>query len=81
MVSESGEGRSVQLDPHDALVLFDFVSRFTETDQLSIADPAERAALWNLCAVLESVLVEPLRSDYEVLLRDARSQVRQRAGL
>ena len=38
----------VELDRSDALVLFDFLSRFDEGDQLRIDDPAEEYALWAL---------------------------------
>jgi len=40
-------------------VLFEFVSGFSD-DQLTLADPAEAAFLWDLCCQLEGLLAEPL---------------------
>jgi hypothetical protein len=40
-------------EPDEALVLFEFLSRFSDTDELRVEDQAEQRALSNLCCLLE----------------------------
>ena len=68
---------AVQLSPDEALVLFAFCTRFTNEDALTIEHPGEQAALWNLCAVLETLLVEPFKEEYPELLAAARGRLAQ----
>ena len=72
----ANERVSVELTSSEALVLFEFLARFSNEDSLRIEDQAEERVLWNLCASLESILVEPLADNYQVLLEKARSEVR-----
>ena len=67
---------SLNLSSDEALVLFEFLSRFGDTDRLEIADQAEEAVLWGLQGSLEKVLVEPLLPDYKERLRQARERLR-----
>ena len=60
----------------EALVLFEFVSRFSNTDVLEIQDRAEAQALWNVCCLLEKQLVEPFDPNYDALLQAARDEIR-----
>lgn len=62
-----------------ALVLFEFLSRYSNDNKLEIEDQAEQRALWDLCCDLEQVLVEPLRPDYTALLQAARDSIRDSA--
>lgn len=80
MTTESGSNDivSVRLPRNHALVLFDFLSRYSDTDRLEIVDQAEQRALWDLGADLETVLAEPLRDDYQRVLEEARLAVRDR---
>jgi hypothetical protein len=57
-------------------VLFEFVSRFSDSDQLAIADQAEASTFWKLCGQLEKVLTEPFSPRYADLLAKARERVR-----
>ena len=41
----------ITLTSDEALVLFDFLQRFSETEKLEITDQAEERALWNLCCL------------------------------
>ncbi len=77
----SAEPQPVQLvlNADEALVLFELVSRFTDADQLTIADRAEAAILWNLCCQLEKLLAEPFSPKYAELLSTARERVRGEA--
>jgi len=66
----------LELSADKALVLFEFASRFTESDQLTIADRSEAQALWNLCGCLERQLAGPFSPQYTDLLAQARARVR-----
>ena len=70
------EKTSLSLDKYQALVLFEFLSRHSETGRLSIEDQAEERVLWDLCADLETQLVEPFQPGYKDLLEVARAHVR-----
>lgn len=73
------EGITLSLSHAEALVLYEFLSRESErnaTSEYEIADPAELRVLWDLEAMLESRLVEPMRADYDEHLSRARDEVR-----
>jgi len=70
------ESSRICLSEDEALVLFEFLSRFCQSDNLTIEDQAEQRVLWDALAQLESQLTSPLRADYEQLLRRARIAVR-----
>ncbi len=65
----------LSLSRSEALVLFEFLSRFSAQKTLEIQDPAEQRVLWDLQAELERVLSEPLARDYEARLQEARKEV------
>ena len=67
---------AIKLTKSEALVLFEFLSRFSNHDKLEIQDQAEERVLWNMCCDLEKALVEPFRPDYGELLQKARIAVR-----
>ena len=62
----------LELTSNEALVLIDFLIRFRDDDELKIENPAEEQILWDLCAMLESKVLELLHKDYKQLLRKAR---------
>jgi hypothetical protein len=66
----------IKLTNEEALVLFEFLSRFSEQDILGIEDQAEMRVLWNLQSLLEKLLPESFLKDYEIILNKARSQIR-----
>ena len=68
----------LQLTKSQALVLFEFLSRFSSEETLAIHDQAEERVLWNLCADLECLLVEPLGVDYAQKLSEARDEIRDK---
>jgi hypothetical protein len=73
------EGKvTIKLSPSEALVLFDFVSRFSNNEKLEIVDQAEERVLWDVCAMLEKILAEPFSENYSELLAKAREEVRDR---
>lgn len=70
-----GDPVRLELTADEALVLFEFLSRYSDSNSLSLVDQAEQRALWNLCCLLESQLVEPFRSDYDALVSAARDRL------
>jgi hypothetical protein len=66
----------LELTSDEALVLYDWLTRFNQRDDANFADQAEERVLYDLEAMLEKVLVAPLQSDYAELLAQARSKVR-----
>lgn len=69
----------LNLTADEALVLYEFLTRYTDSDQLETVDQAEQRALWNLCALLERVLAQPLDPSYADLLAAARGRLRDSA--
>ena len=67
---------AIELTPSEALVLFEFLTRFSDEAVLKLEDQAEERVLWNLCASLESILVEPFADNYTDLLEKARAEIR-----
>lgn len=78
MMLEACMGDSVRLEltADEALVLFEFLSQYSDSNILAIEDQAEQRALWNLLCLLEKQLVEPFRPDYSQLLQQARDRLR-----
>ncbi len=59
-------------------MLFEFLSRYSDTDELRFEDQAEQRAMWNLCCLLEKELAESLGPDYAKLLQSARDRLRDK---
>ncbi|MEL6438192.1 MAG: hypothetical protein AAFQ80_02885 [Cyanobacteria bacterium J06621_8] len=66
----------ISLTHDEALVLFEMMSRFSDTDKLSIEHQSEKRALWNLCCLLEEKMLEPFTENYEELLNEARERLK-----
>ena len=66
----------IELTSDEALVLYDWLTRFNQRADTDFADQAEERVLFDLEAILEKALVAPLQSDYPALLAQARSNVR-----
>jgi hypothetical protein len=62
----------LELDADHALVLFDLLSRFEDTELLSVENEAEKRVLWNLHGLLEQQLVESFDENYDALVVAAR---------
>jgi hypothetical protein len=75
-VSNMSDGVAIQLSPDETLVVFEWLSRFTESGDGTFRDQAEQRVLWDIHAVLESNLVAPFDPQYDRLLAQARSRVR-----
>ncbi|GIJ28859.1 hypothetical protein Vqi01_40210 [Micromonospora qiuiae] len=69
----------VRLSHDEALVLFEWLSRTDErTSDFAdvIEDQAEQRALWNLTALLERELFDPVQAEYRTLVDEARNRLR-----
>ena len=66
----------ISLTADEALVLFEFLSRFEQSNELTIVDQAEERALSNLLGPLQKRLVSPFQEDYVEQLRQARNRLR-----
>ncbi|MCC9603380.1 hypothetical protein LOC67_22755 [Stieleria sp. JC731] len=71
---------TITLTEDEALVLFDFLARFTDTDLLGTEDQAEQRALWNLNCLLERQLIPVVDPNYRNLLISARNSLRDDGG-
>jgi hypothetical protein len=76
--AEVSQKVQIELTGDEALVLFDLLSRYSDSESLVIEDQAEQRALWNLFGVLEKQLAEPLRLEYVELLQRARERLRDK---
>ena len=66
---------AIALSHDEALVLFEFFSRFRTENRLSLKNNAEFLALSSVSAQIDKLLVEPLRAEYPELLSAARERV------
>jgi hypothetical protein len=64
----------------EAIVFFDFLSRFSRSEQLSIEHQAEERVLWDLECMLESTLHEPFSANYAQRVAEARENVRDKVS-
>ncbi|TWU44725.1 hypothetical protein Poly51_59940 [Rubripirellula tenax] len=71
---------TITLTDDEALVLFEFLARFTDTDLLGTEDQAEQRALWNLHCLLERQIVASFAPNYRELLVAARDALRDDGG-
>lgn len=67
---------NIQLTKEESLVLFEFLSRFSESDELIIQHQAEARVLWNVTCLLDKSLVEPFQENYRELLDKAREKLK-----
>lgn len=71
---------TITLKKDEALVLFGFLARYSDTDLLGTEDQAEQQALWALHCLLERHLVAVFDPKYVDLLDRARDSLRTEGG-
>ena len=76
----SEETLNIALSKNEALVLFELLSRFSDTEKLEIEHQSEVRALWNLTCLFEKELTEPFKEDYEKTLNEAREALKDKDG-
>jgi len=68
---------NIELTNDEAIVLFEFLGRFNENDDLSrFEDQSEQRILWDLECILAKKLSEPFLTDYKEIVNKAREIVR-----
>jgi hypothetical protein len=67
---------NIELSNSEALILFEFLSRFRDNEKLEIVDQAEERVLWDILSDLETKLTDPFKPNYLELLEKARNEVR-----
>jgi hypothetical protein len=68
----------VELSSDEALVLFEFLSRYSDSAELKIQDQSEQRVLWDLCCFLEKKLSVQFSDGYVHELGAARARTRDR---
>jgi hypothetical protein len=74
-MKEINEEIQIKLSKEEALVLFEFLSRFSNEETLKIVDQSEAHVLWDILCNLEKVLIEPFSNKYIEILEEARKKV------
>ena len=69
------ENITISLSCDEALVLFEFFSRFEDTDDFTLRHTAEYLAFMRMSAQLDKSMVEPFQPHYLDLLRAARERI------
>jgi hypothetical protein len=70
-----GQPVTIELSADEALVLFELLARFDETERLQLRSNAEFVALCRVQAQLEKALVLPFDPKYREFLEQARARV------
>jgi len=66
----SNKKANIELTKEEAIVLFEFLGRFNETeDSNKFEDQAEERVLWDIECILEKELSEPFRADYQEIVK------------
>lgn len=76
MTSQAPDQVLLPITIDEAIVLFELLHRYSNTDKLNIVDQAEQRALWNLCCVFEKHFTLSLNGSYEEILETARARLR-----
>ena len=66
----------IEITNNEALVLFELLSRYSDTEKLTIEHPAEQRSLFNLACALEKLLPQQLEADYKIKLESARQALK-----
>lgn len=72
------ENIQLEISRDEAIILFEFLSRFSDDENLEIIDQAEKRVLWNMLSDLEKILAEPFTENYAEMLEKARENVREK---
>ena len=72
------ESIKIELTKDEAIVLYEFLQRSSNSDELKIEHQAEERALWNLACIFEKVLAEPFMLDYARILTSARERLKDK---
>ena len=71
---------TLEISEDEAVILFDFFSRFDETDELKIENPAEYAVLARISAQIDKTTTAMFDPAYKTILADARRRLSYGVG-
>ncbi len=76
--TKESEGKeiNIKLTETEAIVLFEFLSRFSDKEILEIEDKSEERVLWDTQCVLEKKLSDSFSENYAEILKDAREKLK-----
>lgn len=74
-VPDGSDGVDLRLDENQALVLFEWLTKFNDQERGELLGQAEQQVLFDLESQLESRLTAPFESNYQDLLERARKSV------
>ncbi len=66
---------AIELEDDEAIVLFDFLSRFSNDDTLSIVHQSEERVLWDLQCILEKQVGSLFDGSFDEVVSKARLSV------
>lgn len=66
---------TIDLTDQEALVMVEFLSRYSNDDVLEVRHQAEQRVLWDMCCILEKQVAELFDLEYSKKLDEARNQV------
>ena len=67
----------INLTPDEALILFEWLTRYNESAEKPDPDEAEQRVLWNVECLLQKILVEPFDKNYDALIKQAKARLMQ----
>lgn len=74
---DNNQDINIKLLKDEALILFDFLSRFNEKETEGVfQDQSEQKVLWIIEGQLEKELVEPFMPNYSDIILNAREKIR-----
>lgn len=69
------DAMKIELNADEALVLFEWIMRFSDRGTYPVEHEAEELVLWQIEAQLETTLVEPFEPNYVQLVEQARARI------
>jgi len=74
-MTTTSETVSIELTKSQAIVLFEWLSKHDEADDVKYDYDAEQRIVWRIQAILEKTLTEPFKDNYTQILEQARNEV------
>ena len=68
----------IELTKDEAIVLLEFLTRFSDNQKLNLEHQAEERALWNLQCLLEAELPEIFLPDFDKILSKSRERLKDK---
>jgi len=74
-----GNTINIELTKEEAIVLFEFLGRINGQDDPNLFHhQSEQRVLWDIECILEKILSEPFKADYQEIVQKARETVKDK---